>query len=246
MEPQNMDMDGIKQPEDEKDSEPDSPAPLPSKSWISRHSKAITAWTAIGSFITTAVLATLAYCSWTEVRMQRDLAFKQFVVANAPSVRAYVTTGFQFEGDIGWLVWHVNNQGGPVHDVKSKSILLCCGIDELQKVDTTKLVIRSGLKDRLLRNEILTSKIILKDNETIKWLKPFVEGKQPGLYLYIRAEYIIPSELSLDGKEKRDATYRLFGWHPYKNHFEGVKTQYETFFLRLLEERGYLSIEHQG
>lgn len=241
-----MDIKQTEQPNDDKDYQQEPPVPSPNQSWTTRHSKAITAWTAIASFVTTAVLATLAYFSWTEVRMQRNLAFKQFVVANAPSVRTYVTTGFQFEGDIGWLVWYIDNQGGPVHDVKFKSILLCCGIDELQKVDTTKLVIRSGLKDRLLRNEIAMSKIIVKDNETIQWLKPFVEGKKVGLYLYIRAEYIIPSELSLDGKEKRDATYRLFGWHPYKNWFEGVKPQYEKFFLRLLEDRGYLSIEHQG
>jgi hypothetical protein len=241
-----MDIKQTEQPNDDKDYQQEPPVPSLNQSWVSRHSKAITAWTAVGSFVTTAVLATLAYFSWTEVRMQRNLAFKQFVVANAPSVRTYVTTGFQFEGDIGWLVWYIENQGGPVHNVKMNSILLCCGMDELKKTDTTKLVIRSGLYHRLIREERFKMKIIVRDNETIKWLKPFVEGKKPGLYLYVRAEYTIPPELSLDGKEKRDATYRLVGWHPYKNIFEGVKPQYEKFFLRLIEERGYLSIEHQG
>jgi len=194
-----MDLDEIKQPEDKKDSKPDSPAPLPSKSWISRHSKAITAWTAIGSFITTAVLAIFAYCSWTEVREQRHLAFKQFVVANAPSVRTYVTNGFQFEGDVGWMVWEAANQGGPVHDIEFQSIVMCCGSDELRGADSTKLVIRTAKQHRLNRNESSKVKIMVRDKDTLRWLKSFVESKNYGLYLYVRAEYIIPSELSLNG-----------------------------------------------
>lgn len=241
-----MDMDGINQPEDEKDSEPDSPAPLPSKSWISRHSKAITAWTAIGSFITTAVLAIFAYLSLAEVQEQRHLAFKQFVVANAPSVRTYVTKGFQFEGDVGWMVWKADNHGGPGHDIEFKSILMCCGSDELRRADSTKLVIRTANQHRLNRNESSKVKIMVRDKDTLRWPKSFVESKNYGPYLYVRAEYIIPSELSLNCQEKRDATYRLAVWDPYKDLFEGVKPQYEKLILRLIKERGYLSIEHQG
>lgn len=179
------------------------PAPSSKEGWISRHSKVITAWTAIGSFITTAVLAIVAYLSWTEVQMQRDLVFKQFVVANAPSVRTYVAAGFQFDNDIAWMVWDASNKGGPVNDVVYKSVLMCCGFNELLNLDATKLIIRTSLKDRLNKNERDKIKILVNDNDTIKWLKPFLEVKKDSLYLYVRAEYTIPPELSLTGTEKK-------------------------------------------
>lgn len=241
-----MELEQQEQKKDELEVQKASMVQLSKEGWINRHSKAITAWTAIGSFITTAVLATFAYLSWTEVQMQRGLTYKQFVVANAPSVRAYVTKGFQFDNDIGWMVWKASNQGGPVNDVIYKSIILCCGSGELQAVDTTKLIVRTALQQKLSRNENAQVKILVKDNDTIKWLKPFLDGKKYGLYLFVRAEYTIPPELSLTGKEKKDSTYRLSTWEPYKKSFEGVKPQYEKIILRLIEERGYLSIEHQG
>ena len=155
----------------------ETPVVSSQEGWISRHSKEINAWIAIGSFVTTAVLAIFAYLSWTEVQMQRDLAFKQFIVANAPSVRTYVAKGFQFDDNIAWMVWNVSNMGGPVNDIVYKSVLMCCGSIEIQNPNTTNLIIRTALKDKLSKNENAEIKILVNDSDTIRWLKSFVEEK---------------------------------------------------------------------
>jgi hypothetical protein len=214
--------------------------------WFSQHSKAINAFTAIGSFVTTTVLALFAYLSWTEVQLQRDLAFKQFVVANAPSVRTYATKGFKFEENVGWMTWNAVNQGGPVNDVIYKTIIFCCGAEEIKNPNTTKIIVRSALRDKLRRNENTTIKVLTTEKEILDWLKPFIEGKKYGLYLYVSASFTIPPELSLSGKESKDRTYSLHSWEPYKNSFEGVKPEYERIFLKILNEREYLAIEHKG
>lgn len=246
MEPKNVNIDETRQSEDANNHEPERTVSSPSESWINRNSKAITALTAIGSLITTAVLAIFAYFSWSEVQEQRNLAFKQFVLANAPSVRIYVDKGFKFEGDVAWMVWRAENRGGPVHDVEFKSILMCCGHTEEGRVNLTKFVIRTSKSHRLNRMEMSLIKVLIHDKDTLRWLKSFVGKKSYGLYLYVRAEYKIPSEISLSGQETRDSTYRLAGWEPYKGLFESVKPQYEKMILKLIEERQYISIEHQG
>ncbi len=213
--------------------------------WLSRHSKAITAWTAIGSFITTAVLAVFAYYSLSEVRKQRELAFKQFVVANAPSVQTYAAEGFRFEKDYAVMIWRVVNKGGPVNDVVYKSLVVCCS-DDMKEVSDSKVILRSPHVDRLNRTEASLVKILVVNDGTTKWLKDPLEGKKDRLFLYIQTEYTIPPELSIAGKERRERTYRLCVWDPRRNGFEDTKPEYEKLLLRLIEERGYLRMDDRG
>ena len=222
------------------------PDPPVKESWLSRHTKAIIALTAIGSFITTTVLAIIAYLSWTEIQLQRDLAFKQFVVANAPSVRTYATTGFNFSENAGWMTWKSANEGGPVKDFIYKTIIFCCAVEEIKNPETTKVIARTALQDRLRRNENATVKVLVKEKETLSWLRSFIEGNKYGLYLYISAAYTIPPELSLTKMEEKDKTYRMLIWEPYKKSFEGVKPEYEKMFIEMLNKREYLSIDHRG
>lgn len=233
------------EPEKHTDSPDGIPNLPPKESWLNRHSKAIIAWTAIGSFLTTFVLAIIAFFSWSEVQMQRDLAFKQFVVANAPSVRAYAKSGFQFEGDLGWMVWKAENHGGPVYDVEYKIIIMLCGIMKTVDLDSMKILIRTTNKDRLNRIEAVEIIIEVTNEETLKWLIPAFENDY-GLYLYICSEYTIPVELSINGEMRRDSTYGLYGWDPHSNRFKYVKSQYEEKLLRILEAGGYFSQNDQG
>jgi len=215
------------------------------KSFIARHSKAIVAYTALGSLITTFALAIFAFCSLTEVQKQRDLAFKQFVVANAPSVRVYVTEHFKFSDERGWMIWRAVNTGGPVHDVEYKTIILGCKSDK-KELDLTKIVIRTTKWHRLNRGEISNVDIEVADAKTLEWLKQAVNSSDTCLFVYVRAKYTIPLELSLIGRPEEDETFRLSIWDPVVSRFEHVRPELQKKILSLIKKREYLTVEEKG
>ncbi len=55
------------------------------QNWFSKRHSEIIAFAAIGSLIVTSILALLTYFSLAEVKRQRELTFKQFVLANRPN-----------------------------------------------------------------------------------------------------------------------------------------------------------------
>ena len=178
--------------------------------------------------------------------MQRNLAFKQFVVANAPAIGVYVPSGFKFDDEKGWLYWKVINQGGPVYDLKLKSILLSCNWRRETDLDSTRLVIRTNNRDKLNRNENTKFMLLILEKNSLDWLKSEVESKKDEIFLYVRAEYTIPAELTLDGKPTRDITFRLVIWNPNTKDFQNVKSEVEDYILQKINERDYLSKEDCG
>jgi hypothetical protein len=212
--------------------------------WIIRHSQAVVAFTALGSLITTFFLALFAYESLKEVKTQRNLASRQFIIANAPSVRTYVTKGFEFSDDQGWMIWEAVNKGGPVHEVEFKSIVLCCGND-IKNQESTNLVVRTIKRHRLNRDEKFLIRIGVKRLETLTWLKDAVEGNSSGLFVYVHAKYTIPEALSLKGRAEEDTTYTIVTWIPATNRFENTTPQTQAAILQLIDERGYLLPEEE-
>jgi hypothetical protein len=86
------------------------------REWITRHKDEVQAWgtivtagTAFVLMIITTVSVVLTNRSLEEVQKQRELVREQFVIVNAPSVRAYVTKGFQFRDERAVLDWKVVN-----------------------------------------------------------------------------------------------------------------------------------------
>lgn len=241
-----MIQEELSKEEEQKETSSEISKPLQNESWLNRNSTTIIAFTAIGSLITTIVLTIFAFYSWNEVKMQRNLAFKQFIVTNAPAVRVYVPTGFKFDDEKGYLYWKVVNNGGPVYDLKLKSILLRCNWRYASELDSTRLVIRTNRKDRLNRNENTKFMLLISEKNSLDWLKSEVESNKDDLFLYVRAEYTIPAELSLDGKPTRDITFRLVVWNPPTKNFHNVKSELEDYILQKIDDGDYLSKEDCG
>jgi hypothetical protein len=103
------------------------------REWITRNKDEVQAWGTIVMTVATVVLAVITYStlhltrssldltrrSLDEVEKQRELVQKQveltreqFVIEHAPSVRAYITTGFEFRDERASLHWKVVNEGG--------------------------------------------------------------------------------------------------------------------------------------
>ena len=210
-----------------------------SESWVNRHSKAIMAWAAIGGFLTTFILALIAYFSWEEIKLQRELAFKQFVIANAPSVRVYATKGFTFDNDIAWLEWDTANKGGYVKDLEFKALVLCCGLSEISNQNLTKIIDRTHISERLNKDEIKTVRHTIYSKEEIDLLKKSIE-KEKQVILYIQTKYTIPPELSFSGKPTQDKAYAVLLWVAHTKSFENLPAEYARNVIALIRDRGYL------
>ena len=84
--------------------------------FFSRNSSAIQAICALATVLITICLAVFAYFSLERVKEQNELAFKQFVVANLPSISILAgSTKPEISDDKFMLVWQVMNLGGPVN-----------------------------------------------------------------------------------------------------------------------------------
>jgi len=216
-----------------------------SESWINRHHKAIMAWSAIGGFITTLVLAIFAGLSLQKVKQQNDLAFKQFVIANHPSVRVYAEKGFEFDDSKAWMQWMAVNKGGYVQSLEFKSILLCCGLNEIFDQASARVIVRTHMSGQLKKDEIKTVRHTVYDQDQISWIKSVFkdESKEKKAVLYIQAKFNIPPELSLSGKSKSDTSYATLLWVSHTKSFENLPASYERKILNLINERGYLEQE---
>jgi len=211
-----------------------------SESWINRHHKAIMAWAAIGGFLTTFILAVIAYFSWDEVKMQRELAFKQFVVANAPSVRVYADKGFTFKDDKAWLQWNAVNKGGYVRDLEFKALVLCCGLNQITDKKLTKVIARTHISNRLNKDEIKTIRHTITNKEEIALLKESLE-KEKQVILYIQTKYTIPSELSLSRKPDKDTVYAVLLWVAHTKSFENLPADYARNVIGVTKSSGLLN-----
>lgn len=86
----------------------------------------------------------------------------------------------------------------------------------------------------------------VRNSDSLNWLRSVLDKKEYGLYLYTRAKYTIPAELSIDGKEKQDSAFQISGWDPFSKSFEYVGPKARSIILKLIEGHGCLSEERRG
>lgn len=85
---------------------------------LSKWHNEILAFAAIGTLIVTGALAIITYCSLREVKKQRDLTYKQFVLANRPNVNiAFEGGGLRLGKKVAYIDWILSNNGGDVKDL---------------------------------------------------------------------------------------------------------------------------------
>ena len=210
-------------------------------SWINQHHNAVMAMIAIGSLITTVVLALFAYGSLNAVKKQHGLAFKQFVITNTPSIKLYVDKPFSFINNSAWMMLKAVNTGGYIKGLKTKTVLLCCGLEEISQPDLIKVIVKSSNSPYgLLRNESGTVRVTVKNQDELAWLKTAVENSDEELMLYLHATYTIPPVLSLTGEPKKASTYLLLTWISSAKRFEVVSSAHEKRILGVIHDGGYL------
>lgn len=212
-----------------------------SESWINKHHRAVMAWSAIGGFLTTFVLAVIAYYSWFEVKEQRNLAFKQFVIENSPSVIVFPMGEFRVKEDMVWIYWGIRNDGGYITDIESQAILFCCQAQLLNNPEKLHFISQKKFKDRLDRNRTHRITLSAEKPEELSWLKPMLTKGISELFLLLKVKYTIPPELSLSGKPTQDSTYGIFTWSPRREAFENVKVEWEETIINGLRNHGFLS-----
>ena len=93
-------------------------------SFLSKRHNEIVALTAIGTLLVTTALSTITYFSLQEVKKQRDLTYKQFVMANRPNITIVPAgNGMKLEEKVGSIEWNISLKGGDIKDVKYQVIL---------------------------------------------------------------------------------------------------------------------------
>ncbi len=112
--------------------------------YLSRWHNEIIALTAIGTLIVTGVLAFITYSSLREVEKQRDLTYRQFVMANRPNVNiGFEGGGLRLNKEIGYIDWQVGNKGGDVEDIKYQCILFHIKGEDITKIAINEFYVRN-------------------------------------------------------------------------------------------------------
>jgi hypothetical protein len=217
--------------------------------YLSKWHNEIIALTAIGTLIVTFVLALITYSSLKEVKEQRDLTYKQFVMANRPNVNiGFEGGGMRLNEKIGYIDWQVGNKGGDVEDIKFQCILFHMKSESKTKFSINEFYVRIIQQKYLnndtrksIHNEIDAADTLKKINDILNMDKRF-----NFLGLYIRAQYNIPPELTLDGNPRKDERYQISVWDVVEKRFEEVKTSYFEEIVKKISKKDFKSLEDQG
>lgn len=204
-----------------------------------RYSAAIQAFASVAMLIVTIAMVIIAGYSWNEVRMQRELNYRQFVIANAPSVRIDPPVQeFTFKDDYAYFNWLTINEGGPVYNPEYRGILLCCLLGSNPRLETA--VLGKVKKSRLNRNRQYNATFHVRKKEKIQLLKAAVKDKNKRLYFYAQVKYSVPAELTLDRRSKQETIHNLFFWNVLVNKWHDIRPAEQEAVIRLIEKKGYL------
>jgi hypothetical protein len=209
-----------------------------SESWIKRHHEAIIALSAIGGFLTTLVLAAFTGFSLYEVKQQRDLAFKQFVISNRPLVTVFPKDEFQFKDDIAWMNWLIWLHSGYIRNLKYKAVVYRW--PEIINSKQPKILIQSKTSNSLRHGRHKKVAFQTADTDLIEWIRNGIEEEKSEIHLYLKVQYEVPPELSLSGKTTSESVYDLFMWNKFTKQYENLKIEFREPLLKRLEELGAL------
>ena len=219
------------------------------RSYFSKWHNEIIALTAIGTLFVTGTLAFFTYRSLKEVKKQRDLTYKQFVMANRPNVNiGFEGRGLRINEKIGYIDWQIGNKGGDVEDLKYQCVLFHMKSEGKSNYSINEFYVRN-IRQKYLNNE--TRKSIhnqIEEARTLTKIKDILgmDKRKNILGLYIRVEYTIPAELTVDGKPRKDSRFQISAWDVIDKRFEDVKMSYFDEMVEKISERNFNSLEDQG
>ena len=219
------------------------------RTYLSKWPNRIIALTAIGTLIVTGVLAFFTYRSLDEVKKQRDLTYKQFVMANRPNVNmGFEGSGLRLNEKIGYIDWQIGNGGGDVEDLIICTILFHIKSESKSDYSINKFYVRNTQQKYLNRG---TRKSIHSPIEDVKTLKKIneilaMDKRTNGLAVYIRGEYTIPAELTLDGIPRKDSRFQILIWNKIDKRFENVKMSLFERMVEKISKKNFNSLEDQG
>ncbi len=196
---------------------------------LSKWKNEIIALTAIGSLTVTVILVIITSLSLGEVKRQRDLTYKQFVMANRPNVNiGFEGSGLRFTKDIIYIDWLIANDGGSVKDLMYQSILF--HMKSVSKTDYSieEFYVRNMQQKNLNRGTRKSIHNEIVNRKTIKQIENILSlDKRTNIIgLYLRVEYNIPAELTIDGIQRKDSLFQIFAWDVIDNRFEDVRMSY--------------------
>ncbi len=209
-------------------------------SFSKRHSKII-AYSALGSFLVTAVLATLTGLSLKEVKQQRELSYRQFVMANRPNIEIFVSKdGLILNDNASYVDWSVKNSGGDIEDVS-----YLCTLFDVKETREKGVTIEGFYEFNTSRKNqnkgtTLSLKSPIEVEENLKRIKNIKSGDKTKnvLLLYLKADYKIPAELTIDKISRKDSRFNLHVWSEDHNRFEDLSiTLFDLLVKKIGEEK---------
>ena len=219
------------------------------RTYLSKWHNEIIALTAIGTLIVTGVLALITYHSLKEVKKQRDLTYKQFVMANRPNVNiGFEGSGLRLTEKIGYIDWQLGNEGGDVEDLIYQCVLFHMksvgksdySINEFYVRNIRQKHLNNGTR-KSIHNQIEEARTLTKIKDIL-----VMDKRKNILGLYIRVEYTIPAELTVDGKPRKDSRFQIFAWDVIDKRFEDVKMSYFDEMVEKISEKEFNSLQDQG
>ena len=217
--------------------------------YLSKWHNEIIALTAIGTLIVTGVLAFITYRSLKEVKKQRDLTYKQFVMANRPNVNiGFEGSGLRLKEKIGYIDWKIGNNGGDVEDLRYQSILFHVKSEGKSDYSINEFYVRNIGKKHLNRGVISSIHNRIEDIKTLKKINEILDMDQRRnrLGLYIRVDYTIPAELTVDRIPRKDSQFQLVAWDVIDKRFASVKMSYFEKIVEKISEKNFNSLKDQG
>lgn len=216
---------------------------------LSKWHNEIIVFTAIGTLIVTGVLAFFTYRSLKEVREQRNLTYKQFVMANRPNlIIGFEDSGLVFKDKIGFFKWRVRNNGGDVEDLTYQSVLF--HIKSVSKSDYSinEFYVRNLRQYHLSKGITKSIHCKIEDVKTLKKIKEILasDKKTNVLGLYVKIDYTIPAELTIDGTPQKDSRFQTLAWDVINNRFEDVNIKHYEEMMEKISEKKFNSLEDQG
>jgi hypothetical protein len=92
-----------------------------------------------------------------------------------------------------------------------------------------------------IRNQIEDTKTLNKINEILS-----MDKRENILGLYIRVEYTIPAELTLEGKPRKESRSNISGWDVVDKRFENLTMSGFKRTMEKISEKKFNLLEDQG
>lgn len=189
----------------------------------------------------TVFMALFAYCSLQEVQRQREITFKQFAIANRPSIAVtIVEKGLRANENIGFIDWKMKNAGGDVQDLEYRCILFKMIRDKSNPSNyNVETIFSSSSSEKFQSKQTgMIHNTEIKDKKILLIINSLINRYDRINYLgfYLRVDYTVPPELSVDGNKKLEFRDALLVWDHDDKKFEMMKTElFRNIYVQIVE-----------